>query len=116
MVIGKEKVMPNIRIKVRDGAGEIKDLHYFKEEQLPPHCSHFVPMVFKKNCGIGIHTHEDNVEVYYILQGEARYNDNGREYVLKTGDVSVTYIGEFHAIHNEKDEELIVLAAGWTKN
>lgn len=64
----------------------------------------------KKDCGVGYHVHEGDGEVYYILEGEAEYNDNGNVVTVKAGDVTITKAGEGHEIINRKDEPCVFLA------
>ena len=63
-----------------------------------------------KGSGIGWHIHQGTCECYYVLKGEGRYSDNGRETILHPGDVTFTADGEGHSLVNEKDEVLEVIA------
>ncbi len=54
---------------------------------------------------VGYHQHVGEVEYYYILSGNAVYNDNGKEYYLKAGDLTYTPDGESHGIKNLSDTE-----------
>ena len=53
----------------------------------------------------------DEVEYYYILSGNAIYNDNGKEYYLQTGDLTYTPDGESHGIKNLSDTEKLQFIA-----
>lgn len=64
----------------------------------------------EKNCEVGCHTHTGDNETYYILKGEAEYNDNGVMRKLHPGDVSFTADGESHGIKNIGDEPLEFIA------
>jgi mannose-6-phosphate isomerase-like protein (cupin superfamily) len=59
---------------------------------------------------IGYHLHEEESETYYILSGEALYNDNGKEFQIFPGDVTHTPPGEGHGITNIGKEELHLIA------
>ena len=50
------------------------------------------------------------LEIYYILKGEAEYNDNGTVVTVKAGDVTHTLPGEGHGITNVKDEPMEMIA------
>lgn len=63
-----------------------------------------------KGCGVGWHVHEGDGEMYYIIQGEAEYNDNGNIVTLKPGDVTFTSSGEGHAMTNHNDEPVVFMA------
>jgi quercetin dioxygenase-like cupin family protein len=64
----------------------------------------FNDITLEKGCGVGWHLHEGDGETYYMLSGEAEYNDNGTVTTIKAGDVTFTGDGEGHAITNYRDE------------
>ena len=59
---------------------------------------------------IGYHVHEGETEAYYILQGKAKYNDNGTDTTVKAGDVTYCASGCGHGIENIGDEDLVFIA------
>ena len=70
----------------------------------------FAHIVLEKDCGVGYHVHNGDGEIYYILKGEAEYNDNGTVVTVKAGDVTHTLPGEGHGITNVKDEPMEMIA------
>ena len=67
--------------------------------------------ILEKDCGIGFHIHDGDGEIYYIVSGEAEYEDNDHSITtLHAGDITITYSGEGHGITNVKDEPCRVLA------
>ena len=60
--------------------------------------------------GIGYHVHEGDMEIYYVLSGEAEYNDNGTITTIRPGDVTFTPSGSGHGIDNKGDEPLDIIA------
>ncbi|MBQ9021378.1 MAG: cupin domain-containing protein [Eggerthellaceae bacterium] len=68
-------------------------------------------MILEKDCGVGFHMHEGDGEIYYIVSGEAEYEDTDHSIVtLHEGDVTITYSGEGHGITNVKDEPCRIIA------
>ena len=59
---------------------------------------------------VGYHVHEEDMECYYVLEGEGRYDDNGTETTIKEGDTTITLKGEGHALYNDGNKDLVVLA------
>lgn len=59
---------------------------------------------------IGYHVHEGECEAYYILQGEAKYDDNGTTTTVKAGDVTFCPSGNGHGIENIGQNDLIFIA------
>lgn len=60
--------------------------------------------------GIGYHIHNGDTEIYYILSGKAKYNDNGTVVDIEAGDVTFTPSGTGHGIENNNDEPLNIIA------
>lgn len=65
---------------------------------IPPHAS------------IGRHTHTGEFEIYYILQGMAKVDDNGNEEILEAGDMICCKDGDYHAIRNIGETDLKYVA------
>ncbi len=70
----------------------------------------FAHTVVNKGCGVGWHVHEGDGEFFYILKGEAEFNDNGTVTTVRAGDVTWTGPGEGHALTNHGDEPLEMIA------
>ncbi|WZL72931.1 cupin domain-containing protein [Clostridiaceae bacterium 35-E11] len=93
------------------GKGDIKVVHFFEEEDFNGKGRLFGKSILPAGTSIGYHQHKGDSEAYYILSGEALVNDNGKEAVLKAGDVLITKDGHYHSIENigEIDLEYIAL-------
>lgn len=59
---------------------------------------------------IGYHIHQNESETYYILAGEAKYNDNGAIVKVKAGDVTFAGDGEGHGIEAIGDQPVEMIA------
>lgn len=70
----------------------------------------FANVTLKKGCEVLYHNHIDEEEIYLINKGKAIYNDNGDEYEIKEGDVTICENGQSHGIKNIYDEDLIFTA------
>lgn len=66
----------------------------------------FAHVTLPVGCSIGPHTHVDETDFYYIIKGEGILNDNGREIVVREGDICYAGNGEFHALANNSDTDL----------
>ena len=68
-------------------------------------------IVLEKDCGVGFHMHEGDGEIYFILSGEAEYEDTDHSITtIYPGDVTFTFDGEGHGITNVKDEPCRLIA------
>ncbi len=111
MIIKNEGMVKEVRENMRGGGGRAIIMHALSKEALPPKFRLLGQIVLEKGCGIGRHEHVNEAEMFFVLQGEGVYDDNGTECILNKGDFSVTYSGQHHAVRNIKDEALIILAA-----
>jgi len=59
---------------------------------------------------ITVHVHNGDTEIYYVLSGKAKYNDNGTLTTIEAGDVTFTPSGTGHGIENDSDEPLDIIA------
>ena len=71
--------------------------------------------ILQPDCGIGIHRHRDNQEVFLLLQGRglmivgdwAKHPERGRAFESRTmlpGDLALCKTGQLHALYNTLDE------------
>ena len=70
----------------------------------------FAKITLVPGAGIGSHEHENDSELFYILSGTAEYEDNGNIVTLHAGDVAICPPHETHAITNNSDENVEVMA------
>lgn len=103
------------KIAVKNGAqggpGQAKFRYLINEDsELLDKGSLYSEIILEKGCGVGWHIHEGNAELYFILSGEAEYNNNGEVTTVRAGDLTFTGPGEGHAITNNHDEPLRFIA------
>lgn len=106
----------------RGGKGIYSMQQILLPEEMLGHGRLFARAAFPPNSSIGWHKHIDEIEVYYILSGEALYTDeDGSKTVLKAGDTAVVGVGKCHAMENLSDDTpleaifLIINAEGKTE-
>jgi quercetin dioxygenase-like cupin family protein len=110
MIKSQQEFQSEIRKNMRDGNGEIAITHLLNTaEDLKAPARLFAKLTIEKGCSIGYHEHINEEEIFYILQGTAKLNDNGTDKILNAGDIAVTS-NAGHAIENIGDETLEVLA------
>ena len=96
---------------MRDGDGTVKLTSMIAgPEELNNKGRLFSKITLEPGCSIGYHVHEHDAELFYILCGEAEYNDGGKIYKVSAGDVTVCPTGTAHGIAN-KGEEVVELVA-----
>lgn len=93
------------------GKGITKFIDLATKEQMYDHARLFSHIFLEPGCSIGYHTHTHETEFYYMLKGEAVFNDNGREEViLRAGDIAATGYGEGHSLENQSQETVELIA------
>lgn len=66
--------------------------------------------VLENGCSIGLHTHETNSEIIYIIDGVGKMIYDDTVEILKKGDCHYCPIGHTHSLINENDEDLVFFA------
>lgn len=92
---GKNSIFMNVLLDLPlfTGAGRV-----YNKVVIPPKCS------------LGYHVHKNDSEAYYILEGSGLYNDNGEIVEVSAGDLTFTPDGCGHAMENNTDKNLVMLA------
>jgi len=70
----------------------------------------FARVTIAPGSSLAYHRHDDEMEGFYILKGTIRMSDNGTMVDLCEGDVLITPEGEAHAVFNETDEPVELIA------
>ncbi len=91
---------------LKGGKGYVTIIRLLEEEEFLGKGKLFGKAIIKPGNSIGYHQHKKDQETYYILNGHAMYNDNGKEVFLESGDFTICRPGEFHSIEAIGDEDL----------
>ena len=102
-------IQPNT-VQAARGNGEIEIKHLLTSKELRSKCKMFAIVTIPPGRGIAYHQHSGNSETYHILQGKAKYNDNGNEKIVGVGETTFCPDGEKHGIENIGDEDLKFIA------
>lgn len=101
----------DVRKEMRGGEGEVVIEHLWApKDELKANTRLFARLTVKPGCSIGYHIHDQEEEVFYLVQGQAEADDNGTKVVLKAGDSILTGGGAGHAIKNIGNENLVIMA------
>lgn len=100
-----------LRENVCGGHGQAKVLHIFEPDELENHVRLFNHMTLEPGTLMGVHTHWNEGEIYYVLEGEVVTGSSlDQEIILKPGDSSFAGHGDPHYIWNKTDKPAKVLA------
>lgn len=92
------------------GKGHVLIERLLGEKELDGKCGLYAKVTIEKDCTLGYHEHHGETETYYILSGEGMYDDNGKKYPVKAGDVTFCCDGNGHALDNTGDTDLVFMA------
>lgn len=96
--------------KLRDGRGNTIIQHLIEGDELKGKAKLISKLTLEPGASIGVHDHNEDFEVYYILQGEGRVMDDGFMQPIGSGDVVYTSDGESHCLENTGNDDLVLLA------
>jgi mannose-6-phosphate isomerase-like protein (cupin superfamily) len=105
-----EDFKTELRENMRGGDGTVTVTSFVSAEELNEKGRLFGKITLKPGCGIGFHIHEKDSELFYIIKGTATYDDNGTKTTVSAGNVTLTPAGTGHAIKNEGEEDVELIA------
>ena len=112
MIKRKGDFRKETRTEMRGGTGTVKfERMWERDTEMKSKARLFSKLILEPGVSIGWHVHENEEEIFLILQGRAKVSDNGREEILETGDTIITQSGEGHSVACFGDQTLVLLAA-----
>ncbi len=97
------------RTEMRGGKGTITITHVFKKDEMQSATRLCARITVPPGAGIGFHEHADEEEVFYIITGRGRVDDNGTIAEVGPGDAILTGGGAGHSIECISAEPLEML-------
>ncbi len=95
---------------MRGGEKEVLLSHFLEADTLPPKVRLMATITLIPGASIGEHTHENECEIFYIMQGCGTYLNEGAYIDIAKGDVLLCPSGGTHSIANNGNEDLILTA------
>lgn len=94
---------------------ERKDLiqdkvHHLLNEEEIKHVKFFSHVYLEPGDEVKYHEHHGEYEIYYMINGEGTYSDNGSESVISSGAVTYCESGKGHGLKNTSDKPLDFIA------
>lgn len=111
-IVQKENLIEYNRQAVAGGEGTLYGQFAFKRDTAlkDQAIKEIGWMTLQPGDSIGMHKHETNEDAYIIISGEGTFkDDNGKEYAVKAGDVTIARKGQSHALSNTGKEPLVFL-------
>jgi len=99
-----------INENMRGGDGAVKIEHLLSKDELNNKGRLFAKITLEPGCSIGSHVHEGEMEAFFIISGEAQYDDNGETVTLHPGDTTHTPSGAGHGVKSTGSVPLEMIA------
>lgn len=109
MIIRSDEMKSAVRAQMRGGSGAVT-VTTLMEEGTMAHTRLFATLTLEPGCSIGEHDHVNETEYYWIISGVGIVTEADGEKMVKAGDLVVTGGGASHAIRNDGQETLVLLA------
>ena len=93
-----------------NGKGELK-LDLILDGELGDKCRLYAKVTIPAGSTLEYHEHQGEGESYFILSGEAIYDDNGTKRKIVPGDTTWTPSGSGHGVDNSAGTEDFVFVA-----
>ncbi|MGI6112500.1 MAG: cupin domain-containing protein [Mahellales bacterium] len=103
-------MVKEVRERMRGGSGHVEIQKLLSEDEIKAKTRLCAKLTLQPGCSIGYHEHVGEDEIFYIIKGEGRVNDNGTMKQVAAGDVILTGNGAGHAIENTGDTSLEIMA------
>lgn len=110
MVKRAEEMIKEIKEQMRGGKGSVEILHVFKQDELKGKARLCARITIAPGSSIGLHQHDSEEEIYYIISGKGLINDNGVTTQVGPGDAVLTGNGDSHSVEAVGDETLEMMA------
>lgn len=99
-----------VRSAMRGGTGQVSIRHLFKKEEITAKCRLCAWLTLPPGASIGMHQHQQEDELFVIVRGRGVLDDGAVRTVVTAGDAILTGRGEAHAIANDGDTDLEIIA------
>lgn len=110
MIVRVNDIEPGTIDSPKGGRGAAIRYGYEQAAKYDGKIEMFAVMNLESDAMIGYHVHENDMEMYLILDGKPIANDNGEETILNPGDLLITEKGESHSLENKTNDPVTFLA------
>ena len=112
MIRKPEEFTKEIRKNARGGNGEVTFAAIWKpNSEMKSHTRMYTKLILEPGCSIGKHVHENEEEVFYVIQGVATYDDDGTIVKMYPGDGCICRNGQEHSIANREESGTLTVVA-----
>lgn len=96
-------------VTAHHGEGKIAFVRPFESPDFDTDLSFVDYVEIPPGASIGVHTHGENEEIYFIVHGHGTMTTNDEQYRVDSGDLILNRRGWSHGLRNDSDAVLKVL-------
>lgn len=111
MIKRNEEMVKIIKPQMRGGSGQALVTEMLSNGEYTGRARLLATITLEPGSSIGEHIHENEEEIFYVIEGTALYNDNGSDINLNKGDACICHSGQKHSIANVDKKDILVIAA-----
>lgn len=98
------------KVEVKNMRGGIGSVIIEKANDVMKNCKMYARITILPNSSIGMHVHENDEEMVYVISGKGKAYINGEYKNISQGEHHYAKQGNQHSIINEGNENLVILA------
>ena len=99
----KDDMLTAVKHNIRGGSGSPAFRYVLSAELLGGRAEMMAVITLQPGESVGVHPHDENGEVYWILEGAATVTEDGEARELHAGDAEFCADGHTHSICNHTD-------------
>lgn len=99
-----------VRENMRGGPGAVTIRHIFNADEIRAKTRLCARLTIPPGAGIGPHRHDHEDELFVVIGGEGVVDEDGRSVRVAAGDAVLTGRGGSHAVRNDGNAPLEMLA------
>ena len=110
MIRKHDEMTVESRENMRGGKGVVDFRHFFTADEFTADVRLCTTMTVPPGASVGSHRHATEDEIYIVTAGSGILDDGTGRTRIEAGDAILTGNGESHAVENDGDEDLVVIA------
>ncbi|MFP4521145.1 MAG: cupin domain-containing protein, partial [Fibrobacterota bacterium] len=100
MIKKSNQMKIDIRENAMGGKGRIAIKHLFEGKEFNPAMQLCAKVTIEPGASIGLHTHENDEEIYFIIKGSGIFDEGTGRTPVFEGDAMLTNKGGSHSLEN----------------
>ena len=111
MVKSSKDMHEVVKVAMRGGDGQVICKDFMDKGDYDGKARLLATLTLEPGCSIGRHIHENEEEIFYVIEGVATYDDDGEIVKLFPGDSCVCRNGQSHSIANREESGTLTVVA-----